>query len=254
MSVASDRQKLILIPEKVIETIETLHARIFERFGECGLAKICAELGGIAKEDARRALEIERRYVWLRVLIFVTLAAGVAALGWVLTRIDLTRMSGDSIYSVLQGIEAAANLTLLTGAATLSLIKLEQRLKRRSALAALYELRSIVHVIDMHQLTKDPSKFIVGGNTPSSPPLQLNAFQMTRYLDYCSEMVSLTSKVAVLFSQSLEDEAVSDVVSDIERVGSGLSQKIWQKIMILQQLRTDANAERSSAVAGVQGQ
>ena len=41
-------------------------------------------------------------------------------------------------------------------------------------------------------------------------------------------MVSLTSKVAVLFAQSFVDQAVAEVVSDIERVGSGISQKIWQ--------------------------
>ena len=127
------------------------------------------------------------------------------------------------------------------------LLKLEERLKRRRALAALHELRSIVHVIDMHQLTKDPSKFIVGGNTPSSPPLLLNEFQMTRYLDYCSEMVSLTSKVAVLFAQSLDDQAVAEVVSDIERIAAGLSQKIWQKIVILQELRTATDAAATVA-------
>ena len=124
----------------------------------------------------------------------------------------------------------------------LFLIRLEERLKRRSALAALHELRSIVHVIDMHQLTKDPSKFIIGGNTPSSPPLLLNQFQMTRYLDYCSEMVSLTSKVAVLFGQSLEDQAVAEVVSDIEHVSAGLAQKIWQKITLLQEVQATLGA------------
>jgi hypothetical protein len=132
----------------------------------------------------------------------------------------------------------------------LFLLKLEERLKRRRALAALHELRSIVHVIDMHQLTKDPSKFIVGANTPSSPPLLLNQFQMTRYLDYCSEMVSLTSKVAVLFGQSLEDRAIAEVVSDIERVGAGLSQKIWQKIIILQELRTTTDGVTAAAAEG----
>jgi hypothetical protein len=32
---------------------------------------------------------------------------------------------------------------------------------------------------------------------------------MTRYLDYCSEMVSLTAKIAVLFAQSLADPVVT---------------------------------------------
>jgi len=230
----------------VVDTIERLLARILERFGNCGLSGVCAQLFEIAKEDTRRAISIGRSYMWLRALVFGLLAAGIAVLGWMLTLIDFTKTAADNVYSVAQGIEAAANLTVLTGAAMFSLLKLEERLKRRRALAALHELRSIVHVIDMHQLTKDPSKFIVRANTPSSPPLLLNEFQMTRYLDYCSEMLSLTSKVAVLFGQSLEDQAVAEVVSDIERVSAGLSQKIWQKIMILQELRTTTDAGASA--------
>ena len=237
------REKLILRPKPVIDTIGRLLARIRERFGDAGLSEVCTQLFEIAKEDTRRAVRIGRGYIWLRALVFILLVAGIALLGWVLTLIDFTKTAQDSIYSVLQGIEAAANITILIGVAIVFLVRLEERLKRRRALAALHELRSIVHVIDMHQLTKDPSKFVVRSNTPSSPPLVLNEFQMTRYLDYCSEMLSLTSKVAVLFGQSLEDQAVAEVVSDIERVGAGLSQKIWQKIMILQELtRADAAA------------
>ena len=239
---SSDREKLILRPGPVVDTIERLLARIRERFGDAGLSRVCAQLFEIAKEDTRRAVSIGRSYRWLRAFVFILLAAGIAVLAWVLTLIDFTKTAQDSIYSVLQGIEAAANITILIGATILFLLKLEERLKRRRALAALHELRSIVHVIDMHQLTKDPSKFVVRANTPSSPPLLLNQFQMTRYLDYCSEMLSLTSKVAVLFGQSLEDQVVAEVVSDIERVSAGLSQKIWQKIMILQQLGTATDA------------
>jgi hypothetical protein len=236
--VSSGREKLILKPGPVVETIGRLVARIFERFGDCGLYRVCAQLHQIAKEDTRRAVSIARSYMWLRALVFAILVTGLAVLGWMVRLIDFTKTAADNVYSVAQGIEAAANLTVLTGAAMLSLLKLEERLKRRRALAALHELRSIVHVIDMHQLTKDPSKFTVRANTPSSPPLLLNKFQMTRYLDYCSEMLSLTSKVAVLFGQSLDDRSVAEVVSDIERVSAGLSQKIWQKIMILQELTT----------------
>jgi hypothetical protein len=248
--VSSVREKLILRPGPVVETIERLVARIFERFGDCGLYKLCAQLHAIAKVDTRRAVSIGRSYIWLRALVFATIAAGIAVLAWMLSLIDFTNAAADSVSSVAQGIEAAANLTILTGAAMLSLLKLEERLKRRRALAALHELRSIVHVIDMHQLTKDPSKFVVRANTASSPPLLLNEFQMTRYLDYCSEMLSLTSKVAVLFGQSLEDQAVAEVVSDIERVSAGLSQKIWQKIMILQELATTTDTGETAPQDG----
>ena len=74
----------------------------------------------------------------------------------------------------------------------------------------------------------------VGGDTPSSPARTLTRFEVTRYLDYCSEMLSLTSKVAVLFAQAFPDPVVTEAVSDIERIAAGLSQKIWQKIMILE--------------------
>jgi len=245
--VSSGREKLILKPGPVVETIDRLVARIFERFGDCGLYRVCVQLLRIAKKDTRRAVRIARAYIWLRALVFVTLVAGIALLGWVLMLIDFTKTAADSVSSAVQGLEAAGNLTVLTGAAIFSLLKLEERLKRRRALAALHELRSIVHVIDMHQLTKDPSKFTVRANTPSSPPLLLSEFQMTRYLDYCSEMLSLTSKVAVLFGQSLDDRAVGEVVSDIERVGAGLSQKIWQKIIILQELRKTADTAAAAS-------
>jgi hypothetical protein len=123
---------------------------------------------------------------------------------------------------------------VLTGGTLLFMITIEQRLKRRRALAALHELRAILHVIDMHQLTKDPTASVsVGGKTPSSPVRTLTPYDLSRYLDYCAEMMSLTSKVAVLFAQSLPDPVVTDAVSDIERIASGMAQKIWQKIMML---------------------
>jgi hypothetical protein len=91
----------------------------------------------------------------------------------------------------------------------------------------------ILHVIDMHQLTKDPSAASVGGSTPSSPKRTLTPYELSRYLDYCAEMMSLTAKVAVLFAQSLPDPIVTEAVSDIERNASGMAQKVWQKISML---------------------
>jgi hypothetical protein len=40
--------------------------------------------------------------------------------------------------------------------------------------------------------------------------------------------------VAVLFAQKFPEPAVTEAVSDIERIAAGLSQKIWQKIIILE--------------------
>jgi hypothetical protein len=235
---------------KVIETIAALERRIGERFPGAGLKAVCGELLMIARESSRRAQGIGRTNTALRALVLCFLLGSLWVLGWIASLIDFTRTSADNVYSVLQGIEAAANLAVLMGAAVFFLVRIEERVKRRRALSALHELRSIVHVIDMHQLTKDPSGSVsVGGSTPSSPARLLSRFELSRYLDYCSEMLSLTSKVAVLYAQSFPDTEVTEAVSDIERIAAGLSQKIWQKIMILQAAGSEASRAASPAPA-----
>jgi hypothetical protein len=231
--------------DKVIETIGVLRHRIVERFPGAGLGEVCAELLLLAGENSARAEKIARRNIPLRVAIFVLLAAGVAALAWIVRLFTSFPTAVDNVFSVLQGVDAGANLIVLTGAGVFFLTRIEERLKRRAALKALHELRSIVHVIDMHQLTKDPSAVVsVAGNTPSSPARTLSRFEVTRYLDYCSEMLSLTSKVAVLFAQGFPDPIVTETVSDIERIAAGLAQKIWQKIIILEALGPEKEGSR----------
>jgi hypothetical protein len=153
MAMDATRTYRALAPDKVVETIGLLHHRISERFPGAGLGSVCAELLRIAGESSNRAERISRRNVPLRVAIIALLVTGLGGLVWIVSLIDFTRTSADSVYSVLQGLEAAANLVVLLGAALFFLVSIEVRLKRRRALAALHELRSIIHVIDMHQLT-----------------------------------------------------------------------------------------------------
>ena len=56
---------------------------------------------------------------------------------------------------------------------------------------------------------------------------------LARYLDYCSELLSLSSKIAALHMQYMNDSVVLDAVNDIETLAASLSNSIWQKIMIL---------------------
>jgi hypothetical protein len=254
-SFEGERPSLTLDPKRVIETIATLQRRITERFPGAGLGAVCGELLAVANMSSARAHAIARRHVLLRLGLIALSVAGVASLGWILSQLDFSRTAADSVYTVFQGIEAVANLVVLTGGTLVFMITVEQRLKRRRALSALHELRAIVHVIDMHQLTKDPSAAVsVGGKTASSPARTLTPYELSRYLDYCSEMMSLTSKVAVLFAQSLPDPVVTEAVSDIERIASGMSQKIWQKIMMLDSvIRNAPEAAKARPFAAAQG-
>ncbi len=108
----------------------------------------------------------------------------------------------------------------------------------------LHQLQSIVHVIDMHQLTKDPSRLLSGGApTSSSPERPLTPFELTRYLDYCSEMLSLAAKIAALYAQATKDPVIIESTGGLEQLTANLSSKIWQKIRLTQDL-VDAGAAR----------
>jgi hypothetical protein len=98
----------------------------------------------------------------------------------------------------------------------------------------LHQLRSIAHIVDMHQLTKDPDRMLhPQADTHSSPARVWTREQLGRYLDYCSELLSLCSKTAALFVQRFNDGLVLQSVNEIEDLTSGLSRKIWQKITLL---------------------
>jgi hypothetical protein len=121
------------------------------------------------------------------------------------------------------------------GLAVFFLITLEGRMKRRRALPALHELRSVIHIVDMHQLTKDPERLLSSQpDTASSPSRTMTASELGRYLDYCSELVSLASKVAALFVQHFNDPVVLVAVNEIEGLAATTSSKLWQKITLLQ--------------------
>ena len=72
--------------------------------------------------------------------------------------------------SVIQVLESAINDVVLLGAGLFFLMTLETRIKRRRALKAIHELRSLAHIIDMHQLTKDPERLIHPDRDTASSP------------------------------------------------------------------------------------
>jgi hypothetical protein len=219
-----------LDPEKTIATLRTLSNRIEERFPGASLNRVCIELLSIAEETTGRINWLSRPHAWIRIAVFVVIGFAMY-LGWQV----LKQLKVEAGGLEIQDLEAAANAVFLLGAALLFLVTLESRIKRSRVLSAVNELRAISHVIDMHQLTKDPSQVIVGvgHRTPSSPKRTLTAYQLTRYLDYCTEMLSLVGKLAALYAQSNSDSVVLQSVNDIETLTNGISRKIWQKIMIL---------------------
>jgi hypothetical protein len=221
---------------EIVKTLRTLEQRIAQRFPDAGLAAVARDLIAIG-EDAQRKAEAIAAPNWpLRVVVYVAVAAGLAGVGMIAWEINL-QLGNAEVFTFFQGVDAAMNITVLVGAALLFATTLDDRIKRRRALRELHIFRSIAHVIDMHQLTKDPSSLLAGGpRTDASPARSMSQFELTRYLDYCSEMLSLTSKLAALYAQVLPDAVVIDAVNEIESLTASLSRKIWQKISIVESL------------------
>jgi len=216
--------------DQVLATLEVLAHRIDERFPNAGLRGVCQELqvvGQTAKEEVERS----REPIWpLRIGIFVLigLMLAVVAIGIVSVRITDDTLHLTNLVDVVQNVIQDA---VWLGLGVYFLIRFEASVKRNRVFGTLHKLRSLAHVIDMHQLTKDPVR-ITGAlkDTDSSPKRQMTPFLLQRYLDYCSEMLALTGKIAALYLGEFHDPVVVTAVTEIEELSAGLSRKIWQKI------------------------
>ena len=224
---------------QIAHTLEALRLRIVERFPDSNLRQVCEQLIETSKHASRVAAYLRQPNWPLRAM------AGVATLGLIallvaVGRITLSASGQMGMSDIVQTIEAAVNDIVFFGIAVYFLATIETRAKRRRALAVLHELRSLAHVVDMHQLTKDPERLRsvpaaqagVAGRTRRTTGKDLG-----RYLDFCSELLSLTSKNAALLVQNFNDNAVLAGVNEIEELTTGLSGKIWQKITILERER-----------------
>jgi hypothetical protein len=231
----------ILIPERIVTTAEQLEHRIAERFPQSGLRSVAVDLHSVANEAVARAQTVRqpnyllRLVLWLLIasLITVLLAFGMAVRDNFPTWNQFRSEGMPQFEEHIQTIEAALGSTVFIGAAVIYLLSLERRWKRERLLAAMRELRALAHIIDMHQLTKDPETTTRGQPTASSPRRTLTTFELSRYLDYCSEMLSLINKIGAIYVQEFPDPDALEAADQLANLTNGLSRNIWQKIMIL---------------------
>jgi hypothetical protein len=223
---------------QIVPTIDRLRDRIEERFPGAGLGRVAGELHTMAREATACVAYLRRPHWPLRIAAWLAIAVMLVVLVALAVTVKVpTAVTG--LADFVQAIEASINDLVFLGIAVFFLLTAESRIKRRHALAALHELRSVVHIVDMHQLTKDPERLLSGPpDTASSPARSMSAPELGRYLDYCSELLSLASKVAALFVQHFNDPVVLAAVNEIETLAMGFSGKIWQKITLLERIPT----------------
>lgn len=227
--------KEILDSKKIITTIENLNFRIEERFPTSGLLAVGRKLHQIGKETDTIISWIEKPNWWYRLGTGTFIAVLLIGLFYAVTSLDFD-LNKTTLESFVQIVESVVNELVLLGAAVIFLVSMEMRSKRKKIVCSINKLRSIAHVIDAHQLTKDPDSILKDAKrTKHSPKRTLTRYELGRYLDYCSELLSLTGKLGFLYVQSFDDSVSVKAVNDLENLTTGLSRKVWQKIMIIKQ-------------------
>lgn len=217
--------------EKIEKTIERLAIRILERFPQSSLGNTCKDFHRFTLASQKNIVWIEKPIFWIRFLTGTAILISLISIIYSISIIDFSVKKTLAEYATVA--EASINNVVLLGAAFFFLFTLENRFKRIKAIKLLNEIRGFAHVVDMHQLTKDPHSIAEYIFTEHSPPRDLSDFELQRYLDYSSEFLSLVGKVAAVYSQRLPDEIVVQSASEIENLCANINNKIWQKLMIL---------------------
>ena len=219
--------------QHVLLTIERLEVRIGERFPTSGLRQVCNEFHGFAVRSRQQITWIVKPNLPIRFSVLAVILLAVIAAVFSVQSLDL-KFGKLAITDIVQLSEVIINEVILISAALFFLFSLENRIKRARTLKALHQLRSLAHVVDMHQLTKDPQMVDQKFAVKSSPKRDLDGFQLKRYLDYCSELLSLIGKLAALYSEKLPESEVVTAANEIEELCTSLSRKIWQKITTIE--------------------
>jgi hypothetical protein len=224
-----------LDPHQIVQTTERLQQRVLERFPTANLCVFAGELVAVARKAELRSAWIGRPLLPLRIAVSVLLACAALVLGFALYEAPIG-LTGAQVGEILQSLEAGISSIAFMGAAVFFLVTMESRVKRLRAVRAIRELRGMAHLVDMHQLVKDPKDPRLTGTDTASSPKQMSPYEMYRYLDYCSEMLALLSKIAQLYVNDLDDRVALDYVDGLERLVQGLSDKIWRKMAMVDRM------------------
>jgi hypothetical protein len=222
-----DNEYRHLRADRLIETADRVRGRIAERFPKAGLGKVAAAVVEVTREAVATAERINRPNWWLRGGL-IGLAVLVVA-GAVIVALSL-RDQSTLTTRIMEPLRLAP---LYLGAIVVFFWTLEARFKRAKAVKAIHELRALAHLIDMHQLSKDPERR-GEGDSPGYTPEELQ-----HYLRYCTELLGIITKLGQLYVEDFPDGTTLAAVDQLENLGTGLSQKIWQKLMILERIRAD---------------
>lgn len=226
--------------KSLVDAAIELSQRISAEFPKRGITKEAHELARDAESFVQEAESLSRKgvtYYAIWLLVILGLGSWLGTTSLMLLRIwTLVEQKQESmdLFQSMQGIDSGIHIAVSAALVIFFVATLERRRKRRIAFNGLNSLLNFAHVIDSHQTDKDPTAFASGLPRVGVPTkIPLDPPQLLRYLDYCSEMLSLVRRFAALYGQESGDTVIAESVDNIADLTSSLSNKIWQKITIL---------------------
>jgi len=230
----TDHRYRTINPDKLILTITTMADRVEGHFPGSGLAAVANEVAAVAEGTVDRVDQIKkpRRGLRIAVAIMIILAIGTPIVFSLLLsfRDDMTNLG-----EFLQATDAGIHMLLVMAGGIVFLIGMENRMQRSQALEGISEFRSLAHLIDLHQINKDPG--LDKGPSPEHDTRTVrNDEQLACYLDYSGDLLSIIGKLSAYYAQNLQDRVVLDAVNEIETLTSSLSNKLWLKILVLREM------------------
>jgi len=142
----------------------------------------------VSEETIAGRAGIQRPHLLLR-FAAVVLSLAILALATLMV-VNTTSFIRD-YTNFIQALEASISSVVFIARQFFSW-DLGNRIKRRRALKAIHELRALAHIIDMHQLTKDPRA--ISRRSNHNRERAMTSFELNRYLDYCSEGLRSSAK------------------------------------------------------------
>ncbi len=233
------RYSQTLDPQLIADTAAGLAERVHERFTGRRLddhARKFAEHTALIVREGRRAVAAP---ISLRVASWL---GGGGALLLVVSPFVWSSMTvPEPLHDFMETLDSSLTVIAATVAGFFTMRSISQAASRRRALQGLAALRAFAHVTDMLQVTKSPARLIFPmESTASSPEATDSPIEMGRYLSYCCELYTLTSKLALLYADWVPDATVLSTVDDIEDLCTDLEQKATMKMLLLDRYRTFA--------------
>jgi hypothetical protein len=220
----------------VAATASKLVERISSRFGQDHLTDVALQVERVARmSDAKlkKSLRLGRVIRWLTWPWVLAAALGIVA--WIRS-LHLTIELKDA-GDLAQSLDSIFQLLLVLGAGAWFLLSIGSKVQRAALLKALQELNELAQVVDLIQLDKDPDRlhFSKEQRTDKSPTLGKanTAFLLSRYLDYCAELLSILAKVGCLYRDKVSDEVVLSRLGDFDRLTNQLRANISTKMSLI---------------------